>query len=446
MTQQFAFAVKTPLVIKFCIYARKSMEAEERQALSIDSQLSEMRVIAERENLDVVEVKTEAHSAKNSGQRLVFNEIIQDLKEKKYNALLTWNTDRLSRNAGDLGQIVDLMDKDLLVEIRTFTQNFTNTPNDKFLLMILGSQAKLENDNRGINVQRGMRTRVEAGLWPSMAPTGYLNSNLKDRLCEVTVDPIRAPIVKEMFEKVGYEGWTNRQLFYWLKEIDFKTKNGKYVNMGSIYDILHRTFYYGEFEYPRGSGKWYHGKHEPLISKKLFESVQEILKEHSTSRIYVREKKGPFTFVRFVKCGVCGSGITAQEKLKKTKKGKVHRYVYYHCNMSRDRSCKSCYISEPDLIKQFINLLGIVDIGLIGMKNELDKDINEFYKYLGFVTQKPVQERTTEKKEFDLRKYARIIFEDGTTKQKLDILENLRNKLILKDRKVYFDESFDGAK
>jgi len=443
MTRRETFVKKIPDVVSFCIYARKSMEAEERQALSIDSQLTEMRVIATRDNLKIVCIKTEAHSAKNSGQRIVFNEMIQDIKNKKYNALLTWNTDRLSRNAGDLGQVVDLMDKGLLVEIHTFSQNFTNTPNDKFLLMILGSQAKLENDNRGINVQRGLRTRVESGLWPGVAPTGYLNSNLKDHLCEITIDPMRAPIIKEIFEKVGYEGWTNRQLFYWLKEINFRTRNGKYINMGSVYDILHRTFYYGQFEYPRGSGKWYTGKHEPLITKELFESVQKVLREHSTSRSYIREKKGPFTFVRFVKCGVCGSGITAHEKFKRPKNGKVHRYVYYHCNMSRNRSCKSCYISEPDLIKQFIKLIDTVDINLIGMKEEMNKKIDKYYGYISFTTQKPIQERTNNRKEFDLRKYAQIVFEDGTTEEKLNILEHLKDKLVLKNKRVYVGSYVD---
>jgi DNA invertase Pin-like site-specific DNA recombinase len=67
-------------VIKYCLYARKSMEDEERQALSIDSQLKEMKQIAERDNLYVVAMRTEAHSAKNSGQRPVFNQMIEELR------------------------------------------------------------------------------------------------------------------------------------------------------------------------------------------------------------------------------------------------------------------------------------------------------------------------------------------------------------------------------
>ena len=122
--------------------------------MSIESQTKEMQAIAVRDQLYVASIKTEAHSAKNSGEREVFNEMISDIKFGRYNAILTWNPDRLSRNAGDLGRLIDLMDEKLLVEIRSYGQTFSNSPNDKFLLMILGSQAKLENDNRASTLSR----------------------------------------------------------------------------------------------------------------------------------------------------------------------------------------------------------------------------------------------------------------------------------------------------
>jgi len=87
----------------YCLYARKSTENDEKQALSIDSQIKEMLAIAERDDLKVVEVKRESHSAKNSGERPIFNELIQDLRADKFQGIITWQTDRLSRNAGDLG-------------------------------------------------------------------------------------------------------------------------------------------------------------------------------------------------------------------------------------------------------------------------------------------------------------------------------------------------------
>lgn len=83
--------------IKYCLYARKSTEQEEKQILSIDSQIKEMLQIAEREGLNIVETKRESHSAKDSGQRDTFNEMVADIRSGKFNAILTWAPDRLSR-------------------------------------------------------------------------------------------------------------------------------------------------------------------------------------------------------------------------------------------------------------------------------------------------------------------------------------------------------------
>jgi len=130
---------QTPVItapVKYCLYARKSMEAEEQQALSIESRVKEMLALAEKENLKVIDIKREAHSSKEVGQRAVFNQMLLEIREKKYNGILSWAPDRLSRNAGDLGSLVDLMDKKLLLEIRTYSQRFNNNANEKFLLMI----------------------------------------------------------------------------------------------------------------------------------------------------------------------------------------------------------------------------------------------------------------------------------------------------------------------
>ena len=101
-----------PLVVaptfKYCLYARKSTEAEDKQSLSIESQVKEMSALAQRESLHIVDIKREDHSSKEVGQREVFNQMLAEIRDGKYNAILTWTPDRLSRNTGDLGSIVDL--------------------------------------------------------------------------------------------------------------------------------------------------------------------------------------------------------------------------------------------------------------------------------------------------------------------------------------------------
>ena len=185
--------------LKYCLYARKSSESDERQAMSIDDQLKEMQLLAKREKLDITETITESHSAKESGQRPEFNNLLHGVVEGRYNSILTWAPDRLSRNAGDLGRIVDLMDQGKLTHIKTYSQSFTDNPNEKFLLMILCSQAKLENDNRGVNVKRGLRNKCQIGIRPGVAPIGYRNVLKVNRISTVELDPERAPVIKQIF-------------------------------------------------------------------------------------------------------------------------------------------------------------------------------------------------------------------------------------------------------
>lgn len=417
--------------LRYCLYARKSSEADELQALSIDSQIKEMLSIAEREKLDVVEIRKESHSARAVGQRPVFNEILKDLRAEKFNAILTWAPDRLSRNAGDLGSLVDLMDQKILHGIRTYSQKFTNSPNEKFLLMILCSQAKLENDNKSLNVKRGLKARVEMGLWMSTAPTGYLNEKRTDRKGHVIVDPPRAPVIKKMFEKVAYEQYSGRKLHQWLKSINFKTRTGKNLSLSNVYTILRNTFYYGTFEYPRGSGNWYTGKHMSLISKELFDKAQEQL---SRDRI-VRSESKEFAFTRLIECGLCGSGITADEKFKKLKDGSVNRHVYYGCTRSRDIHCKCGYIKEQDLIEQLSKLIDKISLDRLGVKEKIEHEIERYRKFRRGVL--GIKDKCDqENKEIDAKKYAKYLLKEGTVFEKRELLYNLRSKLILKNKLV----------
>lgn len=417
--------------IKYCLYARKSTESDERQALSIDSQIKEMLAIAEKEELDVIDIRRESHSAKESGQRPVFKEVLEDIRRGRYTGILTWAPDRLSRNAGDLGSVVDLMDEKKLLEIRTYGQHFKNSPNEKFLLMILCSQAKLENDNKSINVKRGLKTRVEMGLWPAPPPTGYLKEKRMDRKCETLIDPDRAPVIKQMFEKVAYEKWSGRKVYNWLKfDLNFKTAYGnKNLSLSNIYILLQNTFYYGVFEYPKNSGNWYTGKHKPIISRELFDLVQEQVKSQV---LRVQEPK-EFAFTKLITCGLCGSGISADEKFKKLKDGSVNRHVYYLCSKSKDKNCKSGYINEIELINQFENLIDRISVNEIGIKEKIKHEVERIKKFqqslLGIKQEIKI-------KDVDIKAYAKFILNEGSIEEKRELLLCLRSKIMLKNKEV----------
>lgn len=414
---------------KYCLYARKSTESEERQVLSIDSQIKEMLQLAEKEGLEVSEIRRESHSAKETLKRPVFNELLDDIRLGKFNAILTWAPDRLSRNAGDLGAIVDLMDQKKLIEIRTYGQHFSNNPNEKFLLMILGSQAKLENDNRGINVKRGLRTKCEMGLWPTIAPLGYLNQNRMDKKGELLVDHKRAPIIKQMFEKVAHEKWSGRKVFHWLKhDLNFYTRGNRSLTLSGVYRILDNPFYYGTFEYPRDSGNWYQGKHKPIITQDLFEKAQEQLKRDQI----VRENK-EFAFTKLMVCGKCGSGISAEEKYKKLRDGTSSKYIYYGCTRARDRHCKNKYIREEELIKELLKIIDQIQLNEIGMKMKLEEEIRRFNKLQELTS---TSKASLSKTDFDIRSYAKYLLKEGSVSEKRELMANLRSRILYKDKEL----------
>lgn len=415
--------------LRYCLYARKSTEAEDKQALSIESQVKEMLTLAERERLHIVETKREAHSSKEAGQRPVYNQMVSEIRNGKFNAILTWAPDRLSRNAGDLGAVVDLMDQKKLHEIRTYGQRFTNNPNEKFLLMILGSQAKLENDNKAVNVKRGLRTRCEMGWRPGVAPTGYLNEKHVDKKCQCRLDPKRAPVIKQMYEKVAFEQWSGRKIYRWLKEIDFKTHHGKPLVLANIYLILRNHFYYGQFEYPVGSGKWYTGKHTPIIDKELFDKVQMTLNENYIPKTESKE----FAFTKLIKCGYCGSGICADEKFKKLRDGGVNRHVYYFCTRKGRDECKNPYINEPSLIDELIGLMDRIDIDELGVKTRIQDEIARFNKFRTGVLGHKADQNSVE---VDTRNYAKYLLKEGSLMEKRELMSCLKSQLILNNRKI----------
>ncbi len=423
-------AVQLPVKVKYCLYARKSSESEERQILSVDSQVKEMLQIAEREGLEIVDIRRESHSAKDSGQRPVFGEILIDIRSGRYTGILTWAPDRLSRNAGDLGSLVDLMDQKLLIEIRTYGQRFSNSPNEKFLLMILCSQAKLENDNKSVNVKRGLRTRVEMGLWPGTAPTGYLNEKRVDKKCHVLLDPERAHVIKQIFEKHAYGGWSGKKIYHWLRfELNFRTIHNHHLSLSNVYIILQNHFYYGILEYPKGSGTFHTGKHEPIISRDLFMSAQAQLK-----RDQIKRESKEFAFTKLMTCGLCGSGITAEEKYKQLKNGTTARYVYYGCTNSKTRECKSPYLREEDLVSQLIQLIDQIDVNELGMRHKFEEEVGRYNKFRKEVLR--LNEKPLSRDVLDIKTYAKYVLREGSNEEKRELLSLLKGKLIVTEKVV----------
>lgn len=417
--------METTQQIKYCLYARKSSEQDERQAMSIDSQLKEMAELAHREGLTIVEIKQESHSAKISGQRPVFAEMLEELRNEKYNGILTWAPDRLSRNAGDLGSLVDLMDAKKLAKIKTHSQEFSNNPNEKFLLMILCSQAKLENDNRAINVKRGIRAKCEMGWRPCMPPLGYFTRAATGKERDVIVDEDRAPYIRQMFE-MSAEGKSGRHILHWLDENNVRTRKEKHISLSMVYKILKNPYYYGEFEYPKGSGNWYKGNHEPLVTKELFDKVQEALV------VPIKPKWGSkeFPYKQFLKCYTCGSSIVGEEKLRKLKNGGKRRHVYYHCSRQVDYTCKEPFVYESTIVEELTRLSATLITDHTKLEPGLVSAIQKYEKIARITNPRMSKDKVKSS-------YIKYVLHEGTLFEKTRLIRNIDCALVLHNRRLF---------
>jgi len=186
-------------------------------------------------------------------------------------------------------------------------------------------------------------------------------------------------------------------------------------------------------EYPQKSGKWYHGKHEPIITKELFDRVQENLGQQSeTKNTYGKE----FAFTRLIKCGLCGSGITADEKFKELKNGTIARYVYYGCNRSKDHQCKSGYVREELLLEQLLKIIDQVDLDQLGIREKLDNELARFNKFrygvLGLSKEQQVKQS-----EIDCKNYAKYVLREGTIAEKRELLGCMKSQLIFNNKELF---------
>ncbi len=307
--------------------------------MSIDAQLAELRKFARDNQLVVIDELIEKRTAKMPG-RPIFNTMLARIQNGEADGILAWHPDRLARNSIDGGQIVYLLDQTHLTSLKFPTFWFDNTSQGKFMLSIAFGQSKYYVDNLAENTKRGLRQKVRRGEYPGKAPLGYIN-DLRNK--SIVVDKRLAPVVRQAFELYAENNSTYEDIsnFFTLHGVK---PNGKTIKFKKdrIRRILANPFYYGNFLY---AGEMYEGKHEPIISKKLFDKVQTVLIERGRPR--KANHTEPKALCGLFRCGQCGLAITGEKRVKRQKNGNVHEYVYYHCTRKRkDITCTNPAVRE----------------------------------------------------------------------------------------------------
>ena len=338
---------------KFFLYARKSTDVEDKQVLSIDAQLTELREYAVREGLEISAEIVEKQSAKVPGRPL-FNKMMKEIETFGGN-ILAWNPDRLARNSVDGGQIIYLLDTGKLASLKFPTFWCDNTGQGKFMLNMAFGQSKYYVDSLSENTKRGLRQKVRLGIFPSQAPVGYLNDS---RTKTIVVEKKKSRVVRLAFEKYVKGNMRLEDVSSFLAKNNITTRTGKRISKTKASFILSNPFYIGLFKY---GGEIHEGKHEPIISKKLFDEAQEMLKYRGQPER--KPQNEPQPYCGLISCASCGMMITAENKTKRQKNGNVHYYVYYRCTKkSKVMKCPEMSLRSEKLDEQLSSLIKKVSL------------------------------------------------------------------------------------
>ena len=324
--------------MRYFLYARKSTDEPDRQILSIEAQLAELRDYAKKNGLTIVREFIESKTAKEPG-RDMFNEMVAGLEQGAAQGIVAWHPDRLARNSIDGGRLVYLVDTGKLLELKFPTFWFDPTPQGKFMLSIAFGQSKYYVDNLSENVKRGIRQKLRNGIWPSWAPMGYINDLATHT---IYVDKERAPVIKKAFELYATGNYAILEIRNMVNRSGLRgRKLHKPLSVSNCHYMLRNPIYYGVMRY---YGEVYEAKHKPIITKALFDKCQEMLKNKSKPKT---KTLIPYVYRGAFRCASCGCYITTE-----TQKG--HKYL--HCT-KRKQPCAELFVREEEIDRQVREIL-----------------------------------------------------------------------------------------
>lgn len=320
--------------IKYVMYVRKSTDEKNNQTKSIPEQIAECKEYFKRLGLNYVDIITEKKSAKESGKRKEFERMLKAIQAKVYDGILCWHPDRLARNMKEAGEIIDLIDKNKIKDLKCVSFTFNNDPSGKLLLGITFAMSKEYSDKLSENVKRGNRFSLKEGVYVNKTKDGYykdkdgrlrpdgeyfdlMRKAIEMRLQGETLDHI-ALFIKENKEKYRLKSKSKRKLKLYTKQ--------------KVSELLQDSVYTGIFLYGKQVVNLldiYDFK--PIVSPDEYMQINKGIKGKNLHKVFVALKKEGVkaNLMRGrVFCGECyqsmSSGITLHSKTKRN-------YFYYRC-------------------------------------------------------------------------------------------------------------------
>ncbi len=338
------------------MYVRKSSEAEDRQALSIEAQLRELEALVERRSLKIKGPPIiEAFSARRPGRPL-FTKMVEDLEQGHANGIVCWHLNRLARNPLDGGRIMMALADRTIEAIHTPERVYDGSGDDQLLMSLnFGIATKFSHD-LSRDVKRGIREALEKGRWPTKPKLGYVRDSETGILVP---DPQRFDAVRQLF-CWRLNGVPVREILVRARE-ELKLRHpkmgryeGKSLSISGLYRLLDDPFYMGLMRF---NGETYDGTHVPAVTPTQFHEIQAGLR---SSPPPPRAKRLFFTYRGLIRCGSCGAMVTAQH----TTNRHGTRYTYYSCGrkVKRYRYCKETSVQEKTIEEAIVGKLRMFQI------------------------------------------------------------------------------------
>ncbi len=305
-------------------YIRVSTVKQGEHGVSLQQQREAIERYAQRNNSEVVQWFEEQETAAKRG-RPVFNQMMKLLRRGKARGVIIHKIDRSARNLRDWADLGELIDQG--VEVCFANESLDLRSRGGRLSADI--QAVVAADyirNLREETIKGFYGRLKQGLYPMPAPLGYLDMGQGQ---PKALDPKVAPLIRKAFELYGSTRFNSETLASEMTHLGLRSRSGKVLEADKLTRMFSNPFYMGLIRIKR-TNETYSGAHQPLISKSLFDRVQDVLH----GRLNTRAQRHDFLFRRRLNCGQCGIRLVGE-----THKG----FVYYRC---QSRDCPTTAVRE----------------------------------------------------------------------------------------------------
>lgn len=320
--------------MKVALYIRVSTQEQANEGYSIGEQTERLTKYAQAHDWNIYKAYTDPGFTGSNMNRPALKNLINDVKNNKFDKVVVYKLDRLSRSQKDTLTLIEDIFLKNNVDFVSMSENFdTSTPFGKAMIGILAVFAQLEREQIKERMAMGKEARAKKGLWNggSEAPYGYTYNNGL-----LIKDDFEAMIVNKIYD-LAYQGISDRKIAEILNKEGYKTRRGKWART-SVRNILSRDIYSGIINY--GSDK-FEGIHEPIIESDTASEVSRIRKTRVNNLLTNnRPWKASSCISGLVYCAKCGGKYYIVTNRCK-KDDRIYIYRRFSCENRENRGIKA---------------------------------------------------------------------------------------------------------